>query len=442
MEIEGEKPSSLPSNYVTIHQLKERWLQQQQQSPSKPEHENPKPKPKPKPNENAIKPTNTQNQRPNYGRVTKEHKPKEGKVDDIGSTSKTLVVEEMKNPNKNDATKHNQRPNYRPVTNKPKFKVDDNGSTSKTLVADDLKNLRIKPNEIDATKPKADDDGSSFKTLVVGVTDNKIYGENETGHSNFDTKKKKKKKYKKLQNPKVVTDQNPTGAEQEPEVEMVEEKGKEGRRYGCRNGNSRFGAELERKMEPEQEAEVVEEKMEKKSCPTDKTPEVEMVEGKGKEWRRYGRRNGNSTFGAEPERTMEPEQEAEVVEEKMEKKSYGRRKSADKNLNGAELKPEMEEEVVVEKGKRGRRYGRGNGNSRVVWEQKEKTAPVDGNGGDDGGGGGGDGVVEEVVKERNVGQGRDRFGGYERFQKRVPRGSFGEQKGQIWVKKGESVVPN
>ncbi|GJT01613.1 hypothetical protein Tco_0822782 [Tanacetum coccineum] len=244
---------------------------------------------------------------------------------------------------------------------------------------------------------------------------------------------------------------------------MVEEKGKEGRRYGHRNGNSRFGAEPERKMEPEQEAEVVEEKMEKKSYPTDKTPEVEMVEGKGKEWRRYGRRNGNSRFGAEPEQKMEPEQEAEVVEEKMEKKSYGRRKPADKNLNGAELKPEMEEEVVVEKGKRGRRYGRGNGNSRVVWEQKEKTAPVDGNGGD----GGGDGVVEEVVKERNVGQGRDnngdygrdknedygrdrkgghgrdrndRNGGYGSFQKRVPRGSFGEQKGQIWVKKGESVV--
>ncbi|GJT01614.1 hypothetical protein Tco_0822783 [Tanacetum coccineum] len=213
MEVEGEKPSSLPSNYVTIHQLKERWLQQQQ-SPSKPEPENPKP------NENAIKPTNTQNQRPNYGRVTKEHKPKEVKVDDNGSTSKTLVVDELKNPNKNDATKHNQRPNYRPVINQPKLKVDDNGSTSKTLVADDLKNLKIKPIENDATKPKADDDGSSIKTLVVGVTDNKIYGENETGHSNFDTKKKKKKKkYKKLRNPKVVTlskhsqKQNPTGPE-------------------------------------------------------------------------------------------------------------------------------------------------------------------------------------------------------------------------------------
>ncbi|KAJ0521385.1 hypothetical protein HanIR_Chr10g0470221 [Helianthus annuus] len=179
-EAMGDEGASLPSNYVTFLDLKQRWLQQQSSSKSK------------------------SNPHPHQSNDAGTNQPKQatGSRNPLGRNS-NRIVNQLK-PDKNPVPRGK---NSNPIVNQ--LKPDDSGS--KDLGRN---HYRI----VNQVKPVHD---SGSKTLAQVADDQ----EHVCNQSKSELKKKKKKK----RNPRFVTDQKQTRGSTEPEPEK-ERKQHGGRR--------------------------------------------------------------------------------------------------------------------------------------------------------------------------------------------------------------------
>ncbi|KAJ0699958.1 hypothetical protein HanOQP8_Chr10g0362041 [Helianthus annuus] len=171
-EAMGDEGASLPSNYVTFLDLKQRWLQQQSSSKSK------------------------SNPHPHQSNDAGTNQPKQatGSRNPLGRNS-NRIVNQLK-PDKNPVPRGK---NSNPIVNQ--LKPDDSGS--KDLGRN---HYRI----VNQVKPVHD---SGSKTLAQVADDQ----EHVCNQSKSELKKKKKKKKKR--NPRFVTDQKQTRGSTEPEPE-------------------------------------------------------------------------------------------------------------------------------------------------------------------------------------------------------------------------------